>query len=77
MTLDLLQVCYGVLHINGCGNIAIEDAMVDILAMMRSGRYDLSSLVTHEFNVDRIAGALDMGANANQAQKVCISFETA
>jgi hypothetical protein len=29
---------------------------VDILAMMRSGRYDLSSLVTHEHQVDDIGG---------------------
>ncbi len=42
--------------------------------MMRSGRYDLASLVSHEFPVERISDALAMGANANEAQKVCISF---
>jgi threonine dehydrogenase-like Zn-dependent dehydrogenase len=72
--LDLVGVCYSNWHISGCGSIAIEEAMVDILAMMRSGRYDLSSLVTHEYQVDQIADALVMGANAREAQKVCISF---
>jgi 2-desacetyl-2-hydroxyethyl bacteriochlorophyllide A dehydrogenase len=72
--LDLLQVCYGNWQIKGCGSIAIEEAVVDILAMMKSGRYDLSPLVTHEYGVEQIAEALVMGANAAEAQKVCISF---
>lgn len=77
VALDLMKVCYANWHINGCGNVAIEDALVDILAMMRSGHYDLSSLVTHEYGVDQIADALVMGGNATEAQKVCISFEPA
>jgi 2-desacetyl-2-hydroxyethyl bacteriochlorophyllide A dehydrogenase len=72
--LDLVEVCYSNWRIGGCGNIPIENAMVDILEMMKSGRYDLPSLVTHEFKVDQIADALAMGANAAEAQKVCISF---
>ena len=72
--LDLMQVCYSNWHLNGCGSLPIEDAIVDILAMMRSGHYDLSSLVTHEYRVEQISDALVMGANAKEAQKVCISF---
>lgn len=75
--LDLMQVCYSNWHINGCGSIAIEDAIVDILAMMKSGRYDLSSIVTHEYKVEQLADALVMGSNAQEAQKVCISFAAA
>lgn len=74
VALDLMKVCYSNWHIGGCGGIPIEDAAVDILAMMRSGRYDLSSLVTHEYRVDDIEAALVMGANAKEAQKVCITF---
>jgi threonine dehydrogenase-like Zn-dependent dehydrogenase len=72
--MELLGVCYNNWKIVGCGNLAIEDAMVDILAMMRSGRHDLPALVTHEFKVDRIADALLMGRRADEAQKICISF---
>jgi threonine dehydrogenase-like Zn-dependent dehydrogenase len=74
VALDLRNVCYNNWHIIGCGSIPIEEAMVDILAMMRSKRYDLPSLVTHEYKVDQIADALVMGSMAGEAQKVCISF---
>lgn len=42
VALDLLKVCYLNWQISGCGSIPIEDAIVDIQAMMKSGRYDLS-----------------------------------
>jgi len=72
--LDLLQVCYGNWHIGGCGNISIEDALPEIEAMMKSGRFDLDCLVTHEFGVEDIAEALDKGGMAGEAQKVCVAF---
>ena len=75
--IDLMQLCYNNWHISGCGNLPIEVAIVDILEMMKSGRHDLSSLVTHEYKVEQIADALVMGGNAKEAQKVCISFQTA
>jgi threonine dehydrogenase-like Zn-dependent dehydrogenase len=72
--LELVNLCYNNWTIKGCGSAAIEDAMVDILAMMRSQRYDLASLVTHEFKVDQIDEALLLGRRVDEAQKVCISF---
>jgi len=74
VAIDLLQVCYGNWKVGGCGNLAIEDAVPEIMAMMQSGRYDLASLVTHEYPVDHIAEALDMGSRTGEAQKVCIAF---
>ncbi|HYP62574.1 MAG TPA: zinc-binding dehydrogenase [Acidocella sp.] len=72
--LDLTQVAFNNWHIHGCGDGATEDFLPEILAMMRSGRFDLSSLVTHEFPVERINEALELAGKADQAQKVCISF---
>lgn len=72
--LDLAQVAFNNWHIHGCGDGATEDLAPEILAMMRSNRFDLASLVTHEFSIDRIAEALDQAGKANEAQKVCISF---
>jgi threonine dehydrogenase-like Zn-dependent dehydrogenase len=72
--MELLNLCYNNWKIVGCGSLPIEAAMVDILAMMRSGRYDLASLVTHEFKVDQIEEALLLGQRSGEAQKICISF---
>jgi threonine dehydrogenase-like Zn-dependent dehydrogenase len=74
VALDLRRLSLMNWRVTGCGGISIQEALVDILAMMRSGKYDLSSLVTHEYKVDQIAEALAMGANVNEAQKVCITF---
>jgi Zn-dependent alcohol dehydrogenase len=72
--MDLMAVCYSNWNIKGCGETPIEDALPHILAMMKSGRFYLSALVTHEYGVEQIADALVMGANAGEAQKVCIAF---
>ena len=74
VAVDLMGLSYSNWRIVGSGGLPIEVAMEDILAMMRSGRYDLSSLVSHEFKVDDIVNALVMGNTPSEAQKVCISF---
>lgn len=71
---DWTQVAFNNWHIHGCGEGANEDLLPDILAMMRSGKYDLPSLVTHEFPVERIEEAITLAAQPDRAQKVCIAF---
>ncbi|MCB2077959.1 MAG: zinc-binding dehydrogenase [Novosphingobium sp.] len=72
--MDLTQIAFNNWHVHGCGDGATEDLRDDILAMMRSGKFDLPSLVTHEFPVDRITDALEQACKPDEAQKVCISF---
>jgi 2-desacetyl-2-hydroxyethyl bacteriochlorophyllide A dehydrogenase len=72
--LNFTEVAFNNWHIHGCGTETTEDLLPQILGMMRSGRYDLSSLVTHEFPVERISEAITLAARPDQAQKVCISF---
>lgn len=72
--MDLKLLCYNNWHVRGCGNTPNEIASVDVFEMMKSGRFDLSSLVTHEYAVDQIVDALVMGGNSAEAQKVCISY---
>lgn len=74
VTIDFTQVSFNNWHIHGCGDIATEDLLPDILAMMRSGQHDLASLVTHEFKIEQINEAITLAGNSNAAQKVCISF---
>ena len=71
---DWVQVSFNNWHIHGCGNGDTEALWPEIVEMMRSGRYDLSALVTHEFPVDQINEALKLASQPNLAQKVCISF---
>ena len=71
---DWVQVSFNNWHIHGCGNGDTEALWPEIVDMMRSGRYDLSALVTHEFPVDQINEALKLASQPNLAQKVCISF---
>jgi threonine dehydrogenase-like Zn-dependent dehydrogenase len=71
---DLVKVCYSNWKVIGAGGTPIEIAMEDILAMMRSNKYDLESLITHEYKVDQIVDALVMGSITSEAQKVCVSF---
>jgi 2-desacetyl-2-hydroxyethyl bacteriochlorophyllide A dehydrogenase len=73
-TFDWLQVSFNNWHIHGCGEGANEELLPEILEMMRSGKYDLASLITHEFPVERIEEAITLAANPHEAQKVCISF---
>ena len=73
-SLDMTQVNFNNWHIHGCGDGATEALWPEILAMMRSGTYDLASLVTHEFPIEEINSALTLAGNPELAQKVCISF---
>jgi threonine dehydrogenase-like Zn-dependent dehydrogenase len=71
---DWVQVSFNNWHIHGCGNGDTEALLPDILEMMRSGRFDLPALVSHEFPVDQINEALTLAGQPDRAQKVCISF---
>jgi len=72
--IDMTRLCFDDLRIIGCGKTKTAELADDILSMMRSRRYDLAGLVTHEYPLDRIAEALVTAADASSAQKVCISF---
>lgn len=72
--IDLKSLCFANWRIGGCGDLPTEEALPEILDLMRSETYDLSALVTHEFGIDEIEQAIVMGADTSKAQKVCISF---
>jgi threonine dehydrogenase-like Zn-dependent dehydrogenase len=71
---DWVQVSFNNWHIHGCGDGATEALLPDVLEMMRSGKFDLPGLVSHEFPVDQINEALMLAGQPDRAQKVCISF---
>lgn len=75
VSINLLPLCFGNWHIHGSGNLPTEVTAGDVLEMMKSGKYDLCSLVSHEYKVEQIAEALVMGGNSKEAQKVCIRYQ--
>ena len=74
VALDLAAVAFNNWHIHGCGDGATEEYHPDILAMMRSGQFDLPALVTHEFPIDLIEQAFIQAGKPDEAQKVCVMF---
>jgi threonine dehydrogenase-like Zn-dependent dehydrogenase len=73
-SIDMMRVTYNNWKISGTGGITIFEAAPDIFAMMKSGKYDLEALISHEYRVDQINEALAMGGKTDEAQKVIISF---
>jgi len=71
---NLKLLCYNNWHVHGCGNMPSVDAAVDVLKLMQSEMFDLSRLVSHEYQINDIVDALVMGGNSKEAQKVCISY---
>jgi 2-desacetyl-2-hydroxyethyl bacteriochlorophyllide A dehydrogenase len=74
VAMDLTQAAFNNWHIHGCGDASTEELWPEIHDMMRSGRFDLPSLVTHEFPLERIEDALRLAARPDEAQKVCVAF---
>ena len=72
--IDLTKLSFSNWRIHGCGDAQTEELLPEILEMMRAKRDELAALVTHEFKVDQINQAIALAADAQHAQKVCISF---
>lgn len=73
--IDWTALSFNNWHIHGCGDAATEALLPEIMAMMRSDKYDLASLVTHQYPIDRIDEAIRHAADPHSAQKICISFD--
>ena len=74
ININLLPLCYNNWRIGGCGNITINAAAEEIFKMMKSGKFDLTPLVSHEFKLEQINDAIKTASNPAEAQKVCISY---
>jgi threonine dehydrogenase-like Zn-dependent dehydrogenase len=74
MMFDFLSVCYNNFCIKGSGSEIYEEVAPDVLAMMKSGKYDLSLLVSHQFKLDDIIEAFDTANRPNESQKVAIVY---
>lgn len=71
---DILHMTYAQQSLIGSGGYSPEDVR-DVMAMMESGKYDLSAIITHEFPQAELAAALETAGDAGRALKVIIKYE--
>jgi threonine dehydrogenase-like Zn-dependent dehydrogenase len=70
---DLLGLTYAQKSIIGSGGYMSED-VVDVMAIMASGQWDIASIVTHEFPLERIDEALQLAGDPTHALNVTIAL---
>lgn len=71
--LDLLHLTYAQKSIIGSGGYMPEDVN-DVMAMMKSRKWDISSVITHEFPIGEIERAIQTAAVTDHALNVIINF---
>lgn len=71
--LDLLHLTYSQKSIIGSGGYMPEDVK-DVMEIMASGRWDLESIITHEFSIDQISEAIRTASDAGHALNVTVKF---
>ena len=71
--LDLLHMTYAQKSIIGSGGYMPEDVR-DVMSIMESGRWNLESVITHEFSLEQIEKAIQTAADAGSALNVTIKF---
>lgn len=69
--IDLLHMTYAQKSIIGSGGYFPEDVH-DVLTMMASGRWNLESIITQEFPLERISEAIRIAADPDKALNVII-----
>ena len=73
--LDMLHLTYSQKSIIGSGGYMPEDVR-DVMAIMRSGRWELGRLITHEYRLDELETAIRTAADVDHALNVTIRFDT-
>lgn len=70
---DLLHMTYSQKSIIGSGGYMPEDVL-DVMHIMASGKWDLESIITHEFPLEQIETAIRTASDTNQSLNVTIKF---
>lgn len=70
---DILGLTFGQKSIIGSGGYTPQD-VADVLTIMKSGQWDVEKLITHEFELDDLAVAIEQAADIDHALNVMIKF---
>lgn len=72
-SLDLLHLTYAQQSIIGSGGYTPDD-VYDVMQIMESGKWDIESIITHEFSLDDISKAIETAGQRDRAFNVIIKF---
>lgn len=70
---DILDMTYSQHAIIGSGGYSMDDVQ-DVMNIMASKKWDIESLITHEYRLDDICEALEMAHDVDQSLNVVIHF---
>ncbi|MGN0529128.1 MAG: zinc-binding dehydrogenase [Eubacterium sp.] len=71
--LDFLNITYSQKSIIGSGGYMPED-VCDVMNIMKSGKWDIESVITNEFSIDNLEKAIQTAGDVNKALSVIIKF---
>lgn len=73
-SLDMLHLTYSQKSIIGSGGYMPEDVLT-VMDIMKSGKWELEKLITHEFKIDELETAIRTAGNVDSALNVVIRFD--
>lgn len=71
---DILHMTYAQQSLIGSGGYFPEDVR-DVMKIMSSGRYDIASIITHEFPQSELIQALETASDSEKSLNVIIRYE--
>lgn len=71
---DILGLTFGQKSITGSGGYTPQD-VTDVLEIMKSGKWDIEKMITHEFAIDDLSKAIEQASDIDNALNVIINFE--
>ncbi len=71
---DILGLTFGQKSITGSGGYTPQD-VADVLEIMKSGKWDIEKLITHEFKLDNLSEAIEQATDVENALNVIIKFD--
>lgn len=73
---DILHMTYAQQALIGSGGYMPEDVSM-VMAVMASGRWDVASLITHEYPWEQLPQAIEMAARPQEALNVIVRYDAA
>ncbi|MGN0459684.1 MAG: zinc-binding dehydrogenase [Ruminococcus sp.] len=74
-SLDMLHLTYSQKSVIGSGGYMPED-VITVMDIMKSGKWELEKLITHEFKIDELETAIRTASDVDTALNVTIRFDT-